>query len=141
MFGNIFDFDMNGKTDAIELALGLSIMFDDENKKNEFDEEYDFDFDFLEDEDCEEEDDLSSEINISNLECERETLAYKLAQLQDRLFDLEDEEPDDYTCAAYDHWERRKNRLTEQIFDLEDKIVTIRNMISFGRMGMRAQAV
>ena len=91
--------------------------------------------------DEEAEDDFSPEISISNLEWEREALSCRLSELQDRLFDLEDQEPDDYTCAAYDSWERRKNRLGEQIFDLEDQITEMENRISFGTMGMYSQAV
>lgn len=138
MFGGIFDFDMDGKIDEVELALGLSIVFGSENKEKEVEDECDFDFDFF---DEEAEDDFSTEISISNLEWERETLSCRLSELQDRLFDLEDQEPDDYACAAYDSWERRKNRLGEQIFDLEDQIAEMESRISFGMMGMYSQAV
>lgn len=136
MFGGIFDFDMDGKIDACELALGLSILFADETTLEAVDE--DTDFDFFDDE---AEDDFSPERNISNLEWERGALEYRLSELQDNLFDLADEEPDDDTSAAYDRWERRKNRLEEQIYELEDKIAEMGDLISFGVKGIHAHAV
>ena len=49
--------------------------------------------------------------------------------MEDKLSDLEDQEPEDCTSDAYDRWERRKEQLEEQISEIEDQISEISDKI------------
>lgn len=103
LFGDLFDFDGNGRTDAFEEALGLSIILsagEEEARLESIDE-----------------DDIDEE-GIEQLESLRE----ELSELEEQLSDLESREPDDILSARYDRWEARKEQLEEQISDLNDEI-------------------
>ena len=126
MFGSIFDFNRDGKTDAFEIALGLSIAFSDEHKSEKPDEECDSDFDFFDDE---EDDDDSSEINTDILEDECNDLEFQLSEWRDKLFALEMDEPDDCMSDAHDRWERRKNLMEELISEIESQISEIEDLL------------
>lgn len=107
MFGNFFDLNGDGRTDALELAFGASALF-------ALAEELDGD-DSFEDED----DALTVDVGR---ESELAALEERLSELQDKLSDLELEEPDAITSAAYERWECRVDRLREQIEALEERI-------------------
>jgi len=53
---------------------------------------------------------------------ELEDLQTQLDELNDRLFNLELSEPEDFFSAAHDRWEEQRNELTDQIQELEDQI-------------------
>lgn len=111
MFGSFFDFNRDGKADAFGVALGLSIVLgsdDDNDSADCFDDKKD--------------DELLDATSHEDLEKELEAIEDQLSDLQEKLSNLENEEPDDCTSAAYDHWDRRKDRLEEQISELEDQI-------------------
>ena len=58
IFGGLFDFDLDGKTDAFEVALGMNMVFEDEERSKRamrFDNAFDADDDDL---DLMDEDDL-----------------------------------------------------------------------------------
>lgn len=111
MFGNFFDLNGDGRTDALELAFGASALF-------ALAEELDGD-DSFEDEDEDEDDALTVDVGR---ESELAALEERLSELQDKLSDLELEEPDAITSAAYERWECRVDRLREQIEALEERI-------------------
>lgn len=118
MFGGIFDFNRDGKTDTFEMALGLSIAFNEDDGVSDTDDYSD-----------EEDGGLLSDACSDDLEDELDALEEQLSELQDKLSDLEDNEPDDCTTAAYDRWERRKDLLEEQISELEDQISEIEDQM------------
>ncbi len=136
MFSDVFEFNPDGNINLFDLAFGHGGMLFSENKMDIIDEE---NFSgFLDDE---ADDELLQESSINDLEWERGILAYRLSELRDKLFDLADEEPDDYIDTTFERWERRKNQLDEQIFELEDRIAEIEDMMAFNAMGVHAQAV
>ena len=94
LFGDLFDFDGDGTTDAFETALGLSIVFSigEEEKENT--------------------------TAVEKLESLRE----ELSELENQLMELECREPDDIFTARYERWESRKEQLEEQLSDLNDEI-------------------
>lgn len=51
-----------------------------------------------------------------------ETLQEELSALEDKLFDVECDEPDDILSDAYTRWESRKSLIEEQIAEIESKI-------------------
>lgn len=53
IFGNIFDFDGDGKVDLSEEIVGFGILheIEKEEKANQADDDFDFDFDFKDDSD------------------------------------------------------------------------------------------
>lgn len=98
-FGGLFDFDRDGHTDMFEAGLGFAIMQDlFENDEEEIKGD--------------------GGVHIGELE----DLQTQLDELNDRLFNLELAEPEDFFSAAYDHWEEQRNELTDQIQELEDQI-------------------
>ena len=118
MFGDIFDFNRDGKTVSFEMALGLSIAFNEDDEVSDTDNYSD-----------EEDGDLLSDSCSDALEDELDALEEQLYELQEKLSDLEDNEPDDCTSAAYERWERRKDLLEEQISELEDQISEIEDQM------------
>ena len=110
LFGNLFDFDGDGSTDALETALGLSIVFSigEDEKENTTAEDDDFN---------ELGEDLF-ESGVEKLESSRE----ELSELEEQLMDMECREPDDILSTRYERWESRKEQLEEQISDLNDEI-------------------
>lgn len=101
MFGNLFDFNQDGKTDAFELGLAFSIMEDEENE------------DELEEEDEEASEELREQLEALNAE---------LSDLQDELAALEAKEPEDICSDAHDRWDARRDLLEDQILDVEEAI-------------------
>ena len=84
-FGGLFDFNRDGHTDMFEAGLGFAIMQD----LFENDEE---------------------EIKGDGGACigELEDLQTQLDELNDRLFNLELAEPEDFFSAAHDRWEAQR---------------------------------
>ena len=110
LFGNLFDFDGNGTVDAFEAALGLSILFsggknETENLTAECNGFNVLNEDFFE----------SSVENLGSLRGE-------LFELEERLMDMECQEPNDILSDRYERWESRKEQLEEQISYLNDEI-------------------
>ena len=101
-FGGLFDFNRDGHTDMFEAGLGFAIMQD----LFEDDEE---------------------EIKGDGGACigELEDLQTQLDELNDRLFNLELAEPEDFFSAAHDRWEAQRDELTDQIQELEDQIALL----------------
>lgn len=104
LFGGLFDFNRDGKTDIFETALGLSIIDqaareEEEARRREA-----------------EADDFLLDIDID------EDLPEDGQSLQDRLADLELEEPEDMFSEEYSAWEEAHEHLEERISELEDQI-------------------
>ena len=110
LFGDLFDFDGDGTTDAFETALGLSIVLSicEDEKENTT----------VEDDDFNELDEDLFESGVEKLESLRE----ELSELEEQLMELECREPDDVLSARYERWESRKEQIEEQISDLNDEI-------------------
>ena len=110
LFGDLFDFDGDGTTDAFETALGLSIVFSsgEDEKENTT----------VEDDDFNELDEDLFESGVKKLKSLRE----ELSELEEQLMELECREPDDVLSARYERWESRKEQHEEQISDLNDEI-------------------
>ena len=56
-----------------------------------------------------------------------ETLQEELSALEDKLFDIECNEPDDILSDAYARWESIKSLIEEQIAEVESKIWDLEN--------------
>lgn len=108
-FGGLFDFNHDGKTSGIEAGIGFAIMQELLDEEDEDCEEFDCDV-FADSEGFEAEDLV--------------TLQEKLDELNDRLIDLELDEPSIYS-RAHDHWESRRDELVDQIQELEDQITAL----------------
>lgn len=111
LFGGLFDFNRDGKTDIFETALGLSIIDQAAREEEEarcLEAEAD---DFLLDIDIDE-----------DLPEDGQSLQDRLDELRDRLADLELEEPEDMFSEEYSAWEEAHEHLEERISELEDQI-------------------
>lgn len=111
LFGGLFDFNRDGKTDIFETALGLSIIDqaaceEEEARRREAEAD-----DFLLDIDIDE-----------DLPEDGQSLQDRLDELRDRLADLELEEPEDMFSEEYSAWEEAHEHLEERISELEDQI-------------------
>ena len=51
-----------------------------------------------------------------------EALRALLRQVQDRLTDLDGEEPEDMACEAYDHWAERHEELEDLADELTERL-------------------
>lgn len=101
-FGGLFDFDRDGHTDMFEAGLGFAIMQD-----------------LFENDGEESEEDGGAHIG------ELEDLQTQLDEQNDRLFNLELSEPEDFFSTAHDRWEAQRDELTDQIQELEDQIALL----------------
>lgn len=128
LFGGLFDLDLDGKTDALEAELGLSVLLspeEDKRKERHFADDFDpDDEDFCEDDP--DEDDCEEQLERLN------GLREELEELQSDLSDLERREPDDILSDRYDRWETRKQQLEEQVLDLEDAIFDLELNLDVG---------
>ena len=110
LFGDLFDFDGDGTTDAFEAALGLSIVIsigeDEEDKTAAEDDDFN---------------ELDEDLFVSGVK-KLKSLREELSELEEQLMDMECREPDDILSARYERWESRKEQLEEQISDLNDEI-------------------
>ena len=106
LFGNLFDFNRDGKTSFTEqmvglgLAAGLLGLLEEEDRRQR---------------------ELAIDIEIEE-ENEEEALYERLDELRDELFDLEWEEPDDISSEEYDEWDEKRQKLEEEIEKLEEKL-------------------
>ena len=109
LFGNLFDFNRDGKTSFAEqmvglgLAAGLLGLLEEEDRRQR---------ELAIDIEIEEENALDAE----------EALYERLDELRDELSDLEWEEPDDISSEEYDEWDEKRQVLEEEIEDLEEKL-------------------
>ena len=103
MFGNLFDFNRDGKTDSLELGFVLAIAEEEERQAAE--------------KAAAEEEEAFDELWDQVME-----LRGELASLQEELVELEGREPEDICSDAHDRWEERKDLLEEQISDVEGAI-------------------
>ena len=110
LFGGLFDFNRDGKTDIFETALGLSIIDQAAREEAARRQEAEAD-DFLLDIDIDE-----------DLPEDGQSLQDRLDELRDRLADLELEEPEDMFSEEYSAWEEAHENLEERISELEDQI-------------------
>lgn len=110
LFGGLFDFNRDGKTDIFETALGLSIIDQAAREEEARRQEAEAD-DFLLDIDIDE-----------DLPEDGQSLQDRLDELRDRLADLELEEPEDMFSEEYSAWEEAHEHLEERISELEDQI-------------------
>lgn len=99
LFGGLYDFNRDGETDSIEAGIGFAIMQD-----------------LFENDEEEIKGDGGSHIG------ELEDLQTQLEELNDRLFNLELAEPEDFFSPAHNRWEAQRDELTDQIQELEDQI-------------------
>ena len=104
---NLFDFNNDGKVDAGEEALGLSITLSVSHSAS---------VETFEDSDTEE------------LEERLEELQEELSALEDQLSDLEDNEPEDGT-STYTRWEARQALLENQISAVEEEIEHLEELL------------
>ena len=106
LFGNLFDFNRDGKTSFTEqmvglgLAAGLLGLLEEEDRRQR---------------------ELAIDIEIEE-ENEEEALYERLDELRDELFDLEWEEPDDISSEEYDEWDEKRQALETEIEKLEEKL-------------------
>lgn len=109
LFGNLFDFNRDGKTSFAEqmvglgLAAGLLGLLEEEDRRQR---------------------ELAIDIEIEGenaLDAE-EALYERLDELRDELSDLEWEEPDDISSEEYDEWDEKRQVLEEEIEELEEKL-------------------
>lgn len=110
LFGGLFDFNRDGKTDIFETALGLSII--DQAAREE-------------EEACRRKAESNEFLNIiigGELPGNGQNLQERLDELRDRLSDLEFEEPADMFSEEYFAWEEAHEHLEEQISELEEQI-------------------
>ena len=111
LFGGLFDFNRDGKTDIFETALGLSIIDQAAREEGEARRR------------AAEADDFLLDIDIDeDLPEDGQSLQDRLDELRDRLADLELEEPDDMFSEEYFAWEEAHEHLAERISELEDQI-------------------
>ena len=109
LFGNLFDFNRDGKTSFAEqmvglgLAAGLLGLLEEEDRRQR---------ELAIDIEIEEENALDAE----------EALYERLDELRDELSDLEWEEPDDISREEYDEWDEKRQVLEEEIEELEEKL-------------------
>lgn len=108
-FGGLFDFNHDGETSGIEAGIGFALMQDIFGSDGDAGD----DCDYNDTEDCE---DFNAEDLVA--------LQEKLDDLNERLIDLELEEPSIYS-RAHDSWEDLRDELTDQIQELEDQIAAI----------------
>lgn len=104
---NLFDFNNDGKVDAGEEALGLSITFS--IAKSASVESY---------EDC----------DAEEIEERLEELQEELSDLESQLSDLEDNEPEDGT-SSYTRWEARRDLFEGQISAVEEEIEQLEELL------------
>lgn len=111
LFGNLFDFNGDGKASMSEEIIGMAAMgmlFDsDSGSESSDDDSYDVD--------------IAIDIDFGNA-ADLDGKRALLSELEDALLDLELEEPDDIFSDAYDRWEEKKEDLEDRISDLEDEI-------------------
>lgn len=109
LFGNLFDFNRDGKTSFTEqmvglgLAAGLLGLLEKEDRRQR-------------------ELAIDIEIDEENALDEEEELYERLDALRDELSDLEWEEPDDISSEEYDEWDEKRQELEEEIEKLEEKL-------------------
>ena len=109
LFGNLFDFNRDGKTSFTEqmvglgLAAGLLGLLEEEDRRQR---------ELAIDIEIEEENALDAE----------EELYERLDELRDELSDLEWEEPDNISSEEYDEWDEKRQKLEEEIEKLEEKL-------------------
>lgn len=109
LFGNLFDFNRDGKTSFTEqmtgfgLALGLLGLLEEEDRRQR-------------------ELAIGIEIEKENALDAEEELYERLDELRDELSDLEWEEPDDISSEEYDEWDEKRQALEEKIEELEEKL-------------------
>ena len=109
LFGNLFDFNRDGKTSFTEqmvgfgLAAGLLGLLEEEDRRQR---------ELAIDIEIEEENALDAE----------EELYERLDELRDELSDLEWEEPDDISSEEYDEWDEKRQALEKEIEKLEEKL-------------------
>ena len=111
LFGGLFDFNRDGKTDIFETALGLSIIDQAAREGEEARRR------------AAEADDFLLDIDIDeDLPEDGQSLQDRLDEPRDRLADLELEEPEDMFSEEYFAWEEAHEHLEERISELEDQI-------------------
>jgi hypothetical protein len=104
-YGFLGHFKSKKQASAPEPSSFLDIEADD-TMYDEFEEDLDFETDLY-------------------LEDKLDALEEELSVLQEKLFDLEYDEPEEYTSTAYERWEHRMDLLEEQISEIEDQISEI----------------
>ena len=108
-FGNLFDFNRDGKTSFTEqmvglgLAAGLLGLLEEENRRQR-------------------ELAIGIDIDEENALDAEEALYERLDELRDELSDLEWEEPDDISSEEYDEWDEKRQELEKEIEKLEEKL-------------------
>lgn len=98
LFGNLFDFNRDGKTSFAEQMVGfglaaglLGLMEEEDRRQRELA--------------------IDIEIDEENALDEEEALYEHLDELRDELSDLEWEEPDDISGDEYDEWDEKRQAL------------------------------
>lgn len=108
LFGNLFDFNRDGKTSFAEQMVGLGLAAGL--------------LGLLEEEDRRQRELVDIEIEEENALDAEEALYERLDELRDELSDLEWEEPDDISSEEYDEWDEKRQVLEEEIEELEEKL-------------------
>ena len=109
LFGNLFDFNRDGKTSFAEQMVGfglaagmLGLLKEEDRRQRELS--------------------IDIETEEENALNEEEELYERLDALRDELSDLEWEEPDDILSEEYDEWDEKRQALETEIEELEEKL-------------------
>lgn len=109
LFGNLFDFNRDGKTSFTEQMVGLGLaagmlglLEEEDHRQRELA--------------------IDIEIEEENALDAEEELYERLDELRDELSDLEWEEPDNISSEEYDEWDEKRQKLEEEIEKLEEKL-------------------
>ena len=109
LFGNLFDFNRDGKTSFTEQMVGLGLaagmlglLEEEDHRQRELA--------------------IDIEIEEENALDAEEELYERLDELRDELSDLEWEEPDNISREVYYEWDEKRQKLEEEIEKLEEKL-------------------
>lgn len=105
LFGSLFDFNGDGKTDGAEWMLGMHLMEGDREERSSRAGERG----------------IEIEIEIGGEDAD-DDLRERLECLREEQDDWEAQEPDDLLSEAYDAWEERHEQLEAAIEELEAQL-------------------
>ena len=123
LFGDIFDFNNDGKVSFEEELFGLGMIgaiSAELGTKCDVTSDDDEDDDF---DDLDEEDDSDAPVSFSiTLKSDADDIESDLEELRDKLQELEIDEPDDVLSRKHDRWEQRCDTVRGRIAQMESAI-------------------
>lgn len=120
MFGSIFDWNRDGKTDVFEAALGLQLLHDLEEQEAAAAAAEGVLYEGL--------DTLQNQLD--ELETLRDELQGELDRLQGTQIELELNTPSDVLSRAYTRWERHEELVQELTCEAEEELSQLDDQIS-----------